>query len=149
MNVFGGRANSIKSYLSLSMDLMGDEVKSTKSESSDLVDKTERPWPVIKKGFNRFFQSKEDAPEKKLWKKLRGFIAAELPNERPKGTNCVIGKSVVLGKNVKLSNSILMDGVNIEDDCTLILFEFLSYLSHTSISKQVPFKIPYCVQMSK
>ena len=118
MNVFGGRANSIKSYLSLSMDLMGDEVKSTKSESSDLVDKTQRPWPLIKKGFNRFFQSKEDAPEKKLWKKLRGFIAAELPNERPKGTNCVIGKSVVLGKNVKLSNSILMDGVKIEDDCT-------------------------------
>ena len=27
MNVFGGRANSIKSYLSLSMDLMGDEVE--------------------------------------------------------------------------------------------------------------------------
>ena len=119
MNVFCGRAGSIKSYLSLSMDLMGDEAKSTKSESSDLVDKTERPWPIIQKGFNRFFQSKEDAPEKKLWRKLRGFIAAELPNERPKGTNCVIGKSVVLGKNVKLSNAILMDGVRIEDDCTI------------------------------
>ena len=112
------------------------------------MDKTERPWPEIKKGFNRFFQSKEDAPEKKLWKKLRGFIAAELPNKDPKkGTDAVIGRSVVLGKNVKLSNSILMDGVKIEDDCTLILFEFLSYLSHTSISKQVPFKIPFCTNV--
>ena len=40
----------------------------------------------------------------------------------------------MLGKNVKLSNSILMDGVKIEDDCTLILFEFLSYKDlHTYI----------------
>jgi ADP-glucose pyrophosphorylase len=117
-NIFCGRTNSIKSYLSLSMDLMV-ESRNTKSDSSDLVDRTERPWPMVQKGFNRFFTaSKEDQDQKKLWRKLQGFIAVELPNERPKGANCVIGKSVVLGKNVKLSNAVLMDGVQIEDDCT-------------------------------
>lgn len=105
--------SSIKSYLSLNMELMV-EMRISKSDAMmEKLDKTERPWPMVQKGFNRFFDSKKENDEKKVWRKLQGFVVAELPKEKPKGSNCVIGKGVVLGKNVVLNNAVLMDGVEI------------------------------------